>query len=307
MTANTAAAYRYGSARTLVRIPEHGGSLQPIPVSVLATEAPSRVDAAPMSLARVLGLLRLMAAEPAGVSLARLHQKLGAPKTSIHALLQGLVEEGYAQRDGVTYRLGPQSFVLGAALVSARSLAAIALPFLEDARARSGETAVLGVIDRHVKQLTYVEVVESHKLVRYSVPVGTTRPLYAASAGRVLLAYQDPAWVDDYLRSVDLRPLTDKTLTDPGKLARAIERARTQGHASTLGEVTTDVAGFSAPVFDHDGRVDAAITVAAPLDRGRAAAQHLTAAACEAAAALSEALGYSRRRLPIQQHAHPSA
>jgi IclR family transcriptional regulator, acetate operon repressor len=281
-------------------------SLHPsFPVSEVAAETALRADAAPMSLSRVLGLLRLLAAEPAGVPLARLHQRLGAPKTSVHALLQGLVEEGYAQRDGATYRLGPQSFVLGASLVSARSLAAIALPFLESARARSGETAVLGVIDRHVKQLTYVEVVESHKLVRYTVPAGTTRPLYAASAGRVLLAYQDRAWVDDYLQSVDLRPLTDRTLTDRAKLVRAIERARTQGHASTLGEVTTDVAGFSAPVFDYDGRVDAAITVAAPLDRGRAAAAHLTAAACEAAAALSKSLGHTRLHSPPPRDAHP--
>ncbi|MBC5762901.1 IclR family transcriptional regulator [Ramlibacter albus] len=270
--------------------------MQSLAAGAIAGHETLRLDAAPMSLARVLGLLRLMAAEPAGVSLSSLHQKLGAPKTSVHALLRGLVEEGYAQRDGATYRLGPQSFVLGAALVSARSLAAIALPFLEHARARSGETVVLAVIERHAKQLTYVEVVESEKLVRYSVPVGTTRPLYATSAGRVLLAYQDPAWLDEYLSTVDLRPLTPKTLKDRAKLAQAIERARALGHASTLGEVTKDVAGFAAPVFDHEGRVDAAIIVAAPLDRGRAAADRLTAAACEAAASLSEALGYIPRQ-----------
>jgi len=258
-------------------------------------DAPVRVDAAPMSLSRVLTLLRLLAAEPAGLTLARLHAMLGAPKTSVHALLRGLVGEGYVQRDGVMYRLGAQSFVLGAALVSARSLASIAMPFLHEARAKSGETAVLAVIDRSAQALTYVEVVESHKLVRYSVPVGTTRPLYATSAGRVLLAHQDPAWVADYLRTADLRPLTAKTLTDRRQLARVIERAREQGWGSTLGEVTLDVAGFAAPVFDHDGRVDAAVIVAAPLERGRAAAERLTAAARETAAALSEALGHGAR------------
>jgi len=258
-------------------------------------DAPVRVDAAPMSLSRVLTLLRLLSAQPAGLTLARLHPMLGAPKTSVHALLRGLVGEGYVQRDGVMYRLGPQSFVLGAALVSARSLASIAMPFLHEARAKSGETVVLAVIDRSAKALTYVEVVESHKLVRYSVPVGTTRPLYATSAGRVLLAHQDPAWVAEYLRTVELRPLTTKTLTDRRQLARVIERAREQGWGSTLGEVTLDVAGFAAPVFEHDGRVDAAVIVAAPLDRGRAAAERLTAAAQEAAAGLSEALGHGAR------------
>jgi DNA-binding IclR family transcriptional regulator len=144
----------------------------------------------------------------------------------VHALLRGLVSEGYVQRDGVMHRLGPQSFVLGAALVSARSLAAMALPFLQEAQAKSGETVVLAVIDRSARTLTYVEVAESQQLVRYSVPVGTTRPLYATSSGRVLLAHQDPAWLAEYLRTVELRPLTAKTLTDRRQLALVIKRTR---------------------------------------------------------------------------------
>jgi DNA-binding IclR family transcriptional regulator len=270
-------------------------------------DAPVRSDAAPLSLSRVLSLLRLLAGEPAGLTLARLHPMLGAPKTSVHALLRGLVGEGYVQRHGLMYRLGPQSFVLGAALASARSLAAIAIPFLHEARAKSGETAVLAVIDRSAGALTYVEVVESHKLIRYSVPVGTTRPLYAAAAGRVLLAHQDPAWTAEYLATADLRPLTTKTLTDRRQLARVIERVREQGYGSTLGEVTPDVAGFAAPVFEHDGRVDAAVIVAAPLDRGRAAAERITAAAREAAAALSEALGHRARHPQPTTTKRPSA
>ena len=272
----------------------------PLDASAAAlADAPARADAAPMSLSRVLALLRLLAAQPAGLTLAQLHPMLGAPKTSVHALLRGLVSEGYVQRDGVMHRLGPQSFVLGAALVSARSLAAMALPFLQEAQAKSGETVVLAVIDRSAGTLTYIEIVESQQLVRYSVPVGTTRPLYATSSGRVMLAHQDPVWLAEYLRTVELRPLTAKTLTDRRQLARVIQRTREQGWCSTLGEVTSDVAGFAAPVFDYDGRVDAAIIVAAPLDRGRAAAQRLTAAAQEAAAGLSKALGYAARHSPV--------
>ena len=262
-------------------------------------DSAARLDAAPMSLSRVLNLLRLLAEEPAGLTLAQLHPMRGAPKTSVHALLRGLVGEGYVQRDGAIHRLGPQSFVLGAALLSARSLAALALPFLHEAQAKSSETAVLAVIDRSARTLTYIEVVESQRLVRYSVPVGTTRPLYATSSGRVMLAHQDPAWLAEYLRTVELRPLTAKTLTDRHQLARVIERTREQGWGSTLGEVTLDVAGFAAPVFDYDGRVDAAIVVAAPLYRGRAAARRLTAAAQEAAAGLSKALGYAARHSPV--------
>jgi DNA-binding IclR family transcriptional regulator len=254
-----------------------------------------------MALGRVLRALRLLADEPDGLTLAEFMVQLGAPKTSVHSLLRGLAAEGYLQRHDTVYRLGPESFVLGAALVAARSLAIVATPYLLDARAQSGETILLAVIDRAAGRLTYTQIIESHKPVRYTVPVGTTRPLYAAAAGRVLLAFQDDAWRRDYLKSADLRALTDKTVTDRRQLERALDRTRVAGYASTFGEVTPDVAGFAAPIFDPNGQVNAAVIVASPIERGRAAAERMTGIAIDAASQLSRALGHRIGPAPSSQ------
>lgn len=266
--------------------------MQPSLASLQPEAAVSRSDPAPMALARVLRALRVLADEPDGLTLAQLMVQLGAPKTSVHSLLRGLTAEGYLQRHDTAYRLGPESFVLGAALVAARSLAIVATPYLLDARAQSGETVLLAVIDRAAGRLTYTQIVESHKPVCYTVPVGTTRPLFSASAGRVLLAFQDDAWRRDYLKTADLRALTDRTVTDRRQLARVLDRVRAAGFASTVGEVTPDVAGFAAPVFEPTGQVNAALIVAAPIERGRAAAERLTRIAVETAQLLSQALGH---------------
>lgn len=251
-----------------------------------------RSDPTPMALVRVLRVLRLLADEPDGQTLAQLMNELGAPKTSVHSLLRGLAAEGYVQRYGALYRLGPESFVLGAALFSARSLTIVATPFLRDARAKSGETLLLAVIDPSAGRLTYTQIVESHKPVRYTVPVGTTRPLFASSAGRVLLAYQDDAWRRDYLNNGDLRAMTDRTVTDRRQLARILDQVRADGYAATIGEVSPDVAGFAAPLFEPDGQVKAALILAAPIERGRAVAEKLIRIVVETAAQLSQALGY---------------
>ena len=250
-----------------------------------------RGDAAPMALERVLRTLRLLADVPDGLTLSQLKDRIGAPKTSVHSLLQGLAAGGYVQRQDWLYRLGAESFVLGAALVAARSLAVVATPYLRDARAQSGETVLLAVIDRPSGRLTYTEVLESQKPVRYTVPVGTTRPLFTSSAGRVLLAFQDEGWCRDYLKTADLRALTDRTVTDRRELMKIIERVRASGHAATMGEVTPDVAGFAAPVFQPDGQVNAAVIIAAPIERGRAAAQRLASIVIQSATRLSQALG----------------
>ncbi len=251
-----------------------------------------RANGTPMALTRVLQLLRILADHPAGLALTPLCVAMNAPKTSVLSLLRGLTAHSYLQHDDAIYRLGPESFSLGASLVSARSLDIVALPFLREAVARCGETALIARIDRAAGQLVYGPIIESARPIRYAVPVGTTRPLFASSAGRVLLAFQDEAWRRDYLRRADLRAMTEHSVTDRAQLARLIEQVRETGVAFTFGEVTPDVAGFSAPIFEPGGRVNAALTVAAPIERGRAAAADLQRSVMELAANISRALGY---------------
>ncbi len=251
-----------------------------------------RVDQTPMSVTRVLRLLQLVADQPGGLALAPLCVSMNAPKTSVLSLLRGLTAHGYLQRSDAVYRLGPESFSLGASLVSARSLDVVVMPFLHEAAARSGETALIATIDRTAGQLIYNPIVESARTIRYAVPAGTTRPLFASSAGRVLLAFQDEAWRREYLQNANLRAMTEPSVTDRKQLARIIEQVRVDGVAVTIGEVAPDVAGFSAPIFEPDGRVNAALIVAAPLERGRAAAGDLQRLVVELAANISHALGY---------------
>lgn len=259
-----------------------------------------------MSLARVLQLLQLLAEQPPGMALAELCVSMHAPKTSVLSLLRGLTAHGYLQRSGAVYRLGPASFSLGAALVSASSLDVVAMPFLREAVARSGETTLIAKINRAEGQLIYGPIVESTRAIRYAVPEGTTRPLFASSAGRVLLAFQDEAWRDEYLQSADLHALTPRSVTDRKQLARIIDQVRKSGVAFTFGQVTPDVAGFSAPILEPGGRVNAALIIAAPIERGRAAAVDLQRLVMEIAANISRALGYRPEPDPRESTArHP--
>lgn len=262
---------------------------------------PMRDESGPMLLGRVLRVLRVLADECDGATLAELHVRLGVPKTSMLVLLRALLAEGYVQRADTRYRLGAEAFALGSALVAARTLGIVATPFLHDARAKSGETVLIASIDRSAGRLTYTQVVESHKPVRYAVPAGTTRPLFASSAGRVLLAFQPEAWTHEYLRTAERRKMTESTVTDRRQLGRLIERIRVEGYATTIGEVTPDVAGFAAPIFEADGRVDAALIIAAPIERGRVSAERLTGIAIDTARDLSIALGHFRRPIQRQQ------
>jgi DNA-binding IclR family transcriptional regulator len=83
----------------------------------------------------------------------------------------------------------------------------------------------------------------------------------------MLLAFQDPGWVDAYLRSVPLEPLTPRTITDVRELRHRLEMIRREGLAVSIGEAVPGAAGVAAPIFNPDGSVTAGLLIAAPVER----------------------------------------
>src|SRR5205814_5893401 len=96
---------------------------------------------------------------------------------------------------------------------------------------------------------------------------GTTRPLYVSSGGLMLLAYQEPGWVDAYIRATSLEPLTARTITNPEQLRERLATVRREGFSISLGETVPGAAGIAAPIFNADGSVTAGLLIGAPLDR----------------------------------------
>ena len=234
-------------------------------------EATNEVDqdvTGPRSLTRLLALFSVLSLEPDGMSLAELNVALDTPKSSLLNLLRPLVAEGYLLHGSGKYRLGPSIFRLCAGVLAAWNFPRLIRPFMEELSRRTEETVLLGVLTREAEVLTYVEIIDSPHPVRYQIPVGTTRPLYATATGRVLLAYADKKWQDDYLASVTFKMKTSMPVTRT-ILKRELEKIRAEGVSCALGIYLKGVAGVSAPVFDADGRCVAALTIAGPTERFR--------------------------------------
>jgi IclR family transcriptional regulator, acetate operon repressor len=178
-----------------------------------------------------------------------------------------MVAMGYMEHGHGLYRLGPKSFRLAADILAVRRFPALVRPILQDLAAKSGETVFLVVLDRLAQRVTYADIIDSANPVRYTVPTGTTRPLYVSSGGQMLLAYQEPAWIDTYIRSTRLEPLTAHTITDPKQLRDRLATIRREGFSISLGETVPGAAGIAAPIFNADGSVTAGLLIGAPLDR----------------------------------------
>jgi IclR family acetate operon transcriptional repressor len=253
----------------------------------------TETDVGPRSLIRTLRILEHLAAAPDGMTLAALSVDLHSPKSSLLALLRPLCSYGYIVSTKGRYVLGPAAYRLGVSIMPTLSMSRIAVPIMRELVDQCEETVLIAVLDRETGQATYIEKIESTRSIRYTVPIGTSRPLYCSSAGRVLLAYSDREYIDHYLKSTVFTPLTKQTLTRPDELRKLLSKIREQRLEITIGEVSSDVAGFAAPIFDHQGRVIAALAMAAPVNRAHASQTTLATRVRDAAENISFGFGYA--------------
>ena len=228
---------------------------------------PAREVTGPRSLTRLLGLFDALAKSSNGLTLAELNSLLESPKSSLLNLLRPLVAEGYLNHENGRYRLGPTIFRLAGNIMSVWNFSNVIRPYLEELAQRSHESVYIGVLDRANKAITYVDSIDSPHAVRYSVPIGGVRPLYCTAAGRILLAFADEEFQEEYLRTTKLEALTERTLTTRKGLRAELDKVIRTRVSVSIGEMFPESAAIAAPIFGANGKIVAAMAVGAPSQR----------------------------------------
>lgn len=214
------------------------------------------------SLARGLAVLHALGSRTGGLTLSQAAEATGLPRATARRALLTLVHLGYAAHDeamGRRFRLLPRVLELGYGHLSQLGLTDVAQPHLETLAAEVGESASAAVLDG--TDIRYVARVPTHRIMTVNITVGTRFPAYATSMGRVLLAGRTPAERRELLARTELRPLTPRTVTDPGELAAVLETVAADGHALVDEELEAGLRSLAVPVRDATGRVAAAVNV----------------------------------------------
>jgi IclR family acetate operon transcriptional repressor len=244
---------------------------------------------------RAIALLKSFTDARPEWGLTALARESSLNKTTVYRLLTALESEGMVVRLPKTdvYRLGPTVIVLGSVALRSNDLRSASRAELERLAQLTRETATLEVLsDGEV--LVLDEVAGSH-LLSVSSAIGTTWAVHATSTGKTLLAYLPEADVETMLQS-PLTRFTDKTLTTPAELRRALEGVRGQGFAVAIEELEEGFVDLSAPVRNHDGRVVAAVSLSGPTTRlTDARIPGMAELVMEAAHRISQWLGYTAR------------
>ena len=178
------------------------------------------------------------------------------------AKYQGLLLQNPESR---SYSVGPKSLRWAEVYTTNLDIRNVALPVINELLLETKETISLYILDGDDRLC--VERMESAQNVRIVARIGRRLPLYAGSAGKLLLAYLPEKRQNEILSRTDFQPLTSKTITDAKILKEELKKIRTQGYALSDGEWVEDAAGIAAPIFDVRGDILAALTVSGPSSR----------------------------------------
>jgi DNA-binding IclR family transcriptional regulator len=205
-------------------------------------------DVSPVKSAeRTVKILETLAASPTRLTLSELQERMGYPRSSLHALVRTLRELKWVEADetGSAFGVGPHALLSGTAYLDRDPALRFAYETIEDLRTELGCT--IHYARRDEAHVLYLASRESRDSVRLVSRVGRRLPAHVTALGLALLADLTETEIDALLPP-DLVALTPRSITDRAGLHAELDQVRRQGWAFEQEQNTEGVACVAAAV-----------------------------------------------------------
>lgn len=184
----------------------------------------------------------------------------GLPKSTVHRILQSLVEHRFALNAGDgRYIGGPRILTLAGRLMSRFDPAQHADGTLRRLREDTGYTVHFGLLAGD--DVVYAAKIEGKKPYHMPSRVGMSVRLHTTAIGKAILATMPDAVVSEIVRRTGLEARTPNTITREKTLLRHLEEIRAAGFAVDDQENEPGIRCVGAAVFDHTGRAAGAVSL----------------------------------------------
>jgi IclR family acetate operon transcriptional repressor len=200
-------------------------------------------------------------------SFTELCRELGVHRSTVFRSLATFEAAGYLERNHASgrYRPGPKFLRIEKLLLQSEPVRWVALAPLQELGRRTGETAHVGVLWEG--DAVTVQLVEGTHAVRMHSHVGKRAAAHASALGKSLLAYLPEEEIDAFVERFGLRPLTPRTVTEPGALKAALRAIRERGYTLDDGEYEEGLRCLGVAVPEPPDHPFAAVSVSGPRTR----------------------------------------
>ncbi|HZG60084.1 MAG TPA: IclR family transcriptional regulator [Anoxybacillus sp.] len=219
------------------------------------------------SVSRALDIINIVSSEKNGLGVTEIAKQMDINKSSVYRILSTLVQYGYMEQDEETsrYKLGYKFLELSSKLLESIDLRKEAKPYLQELEKETNEVIHLVVYDQG--EVIYIEKLEGTETLRMHSKVGKRAPMHCTAVGKAILAHLPSNVVLDILKRKGMPRHTDKTITDQDEFLKELAQVKQKGYALDLEENEYGIRCIAVPIFDHLGKVIAAVSVSGPTIR----------------------------------------
>lgn len=231
-----------------------------------APEQSQRESQGIQSMELGLRVLDVLARAHGPMALRDLSAAAGLSPSKVHRYLVSLRRCGYVQQDRASgkYDLGERSLHLGLSAMNRLNTVRIATDAAIELNQRTDRTVLVSIWGE--RGPTVIGWYDSSEIVVCNLSVGSIFPLLYTATGRVFLAYLPQGTTAAFVAAelsgaMAKRPMSRiRTQGDVDVLVRRVRRNRL---AQTEDEFVAGLTAVASPVFDHQGRIVAAIAMIA--------------------------------------------
>ena len=216
-------------------------------------------------LEKGLAIIEAFDAEHPRLTSTEMGERCGMTRTAARRYLKTLAHLGYVGTDGKLYWLMPRILRLGHAYLESARLPRLVQPFLQRITAGTEEIAYLGVLDGG--DTIFIARSGLQRQMASGYMTGTRVPTQVTAAGMIMLAYSDEAFIDEWLKTHDLRAFTSFTLSSKTVLKETLLAFKRQGWAVSEEQLELNYRGIAVPLLDRQSNVLGAISITMPINR----------------------------------------
>ena len=251
---------------TRTKTKEKAGIARLVAARDIDDDAEERQRVGVQSLGRAFGILEEVARHREGINLADLSKRVGLHNSTTFHLVKTMVSLGYIRQEkDKRYRVGRPLFALAASSLDEIEMVNLATPILEDLSRATGESGHFAV--RMGDSVIVVARTSGPGAFQLTDRVGVVRPAHCTALGKIILAALRPDQLQRFVERVELKPSTEKSITEVALLLREIEEVRRSGIAFDDGEFNAEVRCIAVPVRDFTGNVVGALGISGPVWR----------------------------------------
>lgn len=210
-------------------------------------------------------LLEVLKEKNRNFSIAELAEAMDLPPSTVHRILQTFCEKKYVIRDdrSHTYRLGPALIPLGKAAARGIRLQDAAHGILAQLAKQTKEDAYL-VIPVGNKGLV-IEKVDGPSHLKIVEEFGYEMYMHCGAIRKVLLAWQTPAFIDEYFKNIILHDQAFPHVR-PDDLREELKKDPARMATPSLTESMSPTPWQRTPVLNLDGELAGSIGIHPPGD-----------------------------------------